>query len=47
MEQPQILMLQETKCDSETMDKLSTQFWKGSQTIAIDSIGSARGLSLV
>ena len=38
-----ILFLQETKCNSETMEKIREKIWKGSKYVALDAIGMPRG----
>lgn len=46
-EKPAIIFLQETKCSSEEMTKISRQVWKGSMVAARDAEGAAGGLALL
>ena len=46
-EKPTIVFLQETKCSSEEMTKISKRVWKGSKVVARDAKGAVGGLSLV
>ena len=38
-ESPDILFIQEMKCSSEGMDKISSKIWKGSLVMALDASG--------
>ena len=42
-----IVFLQETKCSGEDLAKISQNVWKGSETIAIDAIGTTGGLGIL
>ena len=42
-----IFFLQETKCKSETLDKLGKKIWKGNNVIAVDSTRMAGGLAIL
>ena len=47
MENPALLFLQETKCNSEEMDILGRHFWKDARIVATDTIGVAGGLGVL
>ena len=40
-ENPQVIFLQETKCDTIVLDKLSNKFWPGSHNTAVDANGAS------
>ena len=46
-ENPDILFLQETKCSSESMDKISSRIWKGCQVMALDATGQSGGIAIL
>lgn len=46
-ENPQVLFLQETKCDSNALDRLTAKFWPRSQNIAVDADGASGGLAII
>jgi exonuclease III len=46
-EKPDILLLQETKCTSEDMDKLLPYCWKQGKVVSIDATGTAGGLAIL
>ena len=46
-DKPFILMLQETKSNSTSLDSIFSKLWKGSQSIFVDSIGAFGGLTIV
>ena len=46
-EEPAIVLLQETKCGSEEMTKISKRVWKGTMVAAHDAEGAAGGLALM
>lgn len=46
MEKPQILFLQETKCNSTTLEKIINKGWTGSKVIAVDASGASGGLAI-
>jgi exonuclease III len=46
-EKPSIMMIQETKCNSITMEKLATKCWKGCNAIAVDVEGASGGLAIL
>eukprot|EP00253_Pinus_taeda_P027023 PITA_27023 len=46
MEKPQICFLQETKCNSDTLERILSKAWIGCQTVAVDASGSSGGLSI-
>lgn len=46
MEKPQICFLQETKCNSSTIDSIFAKAWPGSQTAAVDASGALGGLAI-
>jgi exonuclease III len=46
-EKPDILLLQETKCTSEDMDKLLPYCWKQGKAVSIDATGTAGGLAIL
>jgi exonuclease III len=43
-EKPEILLLQETKCTSEDIDKLLPHYWKLGKAVSIDATGTTSGL---
>jgi len=46
-EKPQILFLQETKCNSTTLDRILAKAWPGSKEVVVDTIGASGGLAIV
>ena len=46
-ENPDILFLQETKCSSESMDKISNKIWKRSRVMALDAAGQSGGIAIL
>ena len=42
-----VLFLQETKCNSEVMEKLGKKIWKGSRVMVIDAVGMDSGLAVL
>ena len=46
-ERPQILFLQETRCNSIALGTILTKAWPGCQLVAVDGSGSSRGLTIV
>ena len=46
-EKPDVLFLQETKCNSEVMEKWGHKIWKGSRVMVIDASGMPRGLAIL
>jgi exonuclease III len=46
-EKPDIMMLQETKCATEEMDKLLPSCWKQGKGIYTDATGTTGGLALL
>jgi len=46
-ENPQVLFLQETKCDSNILDRLAAKFWPGCHNIAVDANGASGGLAII
>lgn len=46
-EKPALVFLQETKCGSEEMTKISKQVWKGAMVVARDVEGVVGGLALM
>ena len=38
-EKPDVLFLQETKCNSEVIEKVAQNIWRGSRVMAMDSWG--------
>ena len=46
-EKPAIVFLQETKCNSEEMSKISKRVWKGSKVVARDAEGATGGFALM
>ena len=46
-ERPDILFIQETKCSSEGMDKISSKIWKGSLVMALDASGQSGGVAVL
>jgi exonuclease III len=46
-EKVEIVLIQETKCDRETMGKIAKKIWKGCEVEAVDSNGASRGLAIL
>eukprot|EP00253_Pinus_taeda_P005332 PITA_05332 len=46
-ESPQVIFLQETKCDTAMLDKLAHKFWPGSYNIAVDANGASGGIAII
>ena len=46
-EKPQILFLQETKCNSSVLGTLLAKAWPGSRSIAVDASGFSGGLAII
>ena len=46
-ESPDILFIQEMKCSSEGMDKISSKIWKGSLVMALDASGQSGGVAVL
>lgn len=46
MEKPQILFLQETKCNNTTLEKILNKGWTGSKEVAVDASGASGGLAI-
>ena len=46
-ESADILFIQETKCSSEGMDKISSKIWKGSLVMALDASRQSVGVSFL
>ena len=46
-ESPQVIFLQETKCDTAMLDKLAQRFWPGSYNIAVNANGASRGIAII
>ena len=44
---PDILFIQEMKCSSKGMDKISSKIWKGSQVMALDAVGQSGGIAIL
>ena len=42
-----ILFLQETKCKSETFDKLGHIIWKGCKAMEVDAMGMEGGMTIL
>ena len=47
VEKPEILLLQETKCTLEDIDRLLPYCWKQGATVSIDATGIAGGLAIL
>ena len=45
-EKPTILMLQETKSNSDNLDNLMARLWRGSRSISVDSARASGGLTI-
>ena len=45
-DKPSILMRQETKSNSTSLNSILPKLWRGSQRISIDSIGTSVGLTI-
>lgn len=46
-EKPQILFLQEAKCNSTTLDQILAKAWLGSKEVAVEAMGALGGLAIV
>eukprot|EP00253_Pinus_taeda_P033177 PITA_33177 len=46
MEKPQICFLQETKCNSTTLEMTLSKAWPGCQSVAVDVSGASGGLAI-
>ena len=44
VEYPSILMIQETKKDSNSMEKIMDTLWKGNHSVFVDALGASEGL---
>ena len=42
-----ILLLQETKCSFESMQKIGQKIWKGSQVMAVEADGVQGGIDIL
>ena len=47
MEKPDIVLLQETKCSIEDMDRLLPYCWKQGEEISKEATGTAGGLAII
>lgn len=45
-EQPHIVFMQETKCNTSTLASILSKAWAGCQTITVDAIGASGGLAI-
>ena len=43
---PQIIFLQETKCNSTTLGSILTKAWSGCHSVAVDASGTSKGLAI-
>ena len=46
MENPQMCFLQETKCNSSTLESILSKAWPGCHSVAVDTSGASRGLAI-
>jgi len=46
-EKPQIILLQEIKCNSTTLDQILAKVWPGSKEVEVEAMGASRGLPIV
>ena len=46
-ERPQIIFLQETKCNSEALGKILTKAWPRCHSVVVDASGSSGGLAII
>jgi len=46
-EKPQILILEETKCNSTTLDQILAKAWPGSKEVVVEAMGASGGLAIV
>jgi len=46
MENPQICLLQETKCNGTTLGSILTKAWPGCRSVAVDASGASGGLAI-
>ena len=47
MEKPKLCFLQETKCTSDTLEKILSKAWAGCQSVALDASGASGGLAII
>jgi exonuclease III len=47
VEQPDIMLQQETNCATEEMDRVLSYYWKQGKYIYTDAMGSAGGLEIL
>lgn len=47
LEKPQILFLQETKCNSNTLERIAAKTWPGGLVTAVDANGVSGGLEII
>ena len=46
-ENPDILLLQETKCSCEGLEKIKNKIWKGNKVMALDVARQSGGLAIL
>ena len=46
-EKPDILFLQETKCNLEGLEKIKNKIWKGCQLMALVVVGQVGGIEIL
>jgi len=46
-EKPQILFLQETKCNSSDLERIAAKVWRGGLTTIVDVYGESGGLEIL
>lgn len=46
-ENPQSLFLQDTKCDSNILDRLAAKFWPGNHNVVVEADGASGGLAII
>ena len=45
-ENPHIILLQETKCSCEGLEKIRSKIWKGNKFMALDVAGKSSGMAI-
>jgi exonuclease III len=45
-DKPTILMIQETKCSSSTLEALMIHLWKGIKVVVVDAMGASGSLAI-
>lgn len=46
-EKPQIIFLQENKCNSTALERIASKAWPGSLSVVVDANGASGGLEII